>query len=377
MAGTELEHLVGALDRLRTTFRWKADDLDAAGLSTRIASSDLTLGGLLKHLAAVEDIQFTVKLTGGRIGEPWESTEWRGGNDWLFSTAADDSPEQLYAYWDDAVRRSRDRLGAALTRRRARPAGRPGRPRRHPREPAPDPVRPGRGVRAAHRARRPAPRGGRRPGRRGPAGRLARGVGPLRSDRLTARATIRTVNVTLGPWSTSDADALAAAVGESPELAVQLGEAVESPTAARGYIEQYLTDDDGHGRVRDPRRRRRGRPRGAQPHRAPERLRLGVVLGDREPARARAGVPRAGHDRRPRVRHPRPVPARARAPREQPGVVPGGHGRRVRRRGDRAGQAAVRQRPVRRRDARPAVHRPPTADRAGPDRRRGRRRRAA
>jgi len=115
MAGTELEHLVGALERLRTTFRWKADDLDAAGLSTRIASSDLSLGGLLKHLAAVEDLQFTVKLTGGRIGEPWESTEWRGGNDWLFSTAADDSPEQLYAYWDDAVRRSRDRLGAALT----------------------------------------------------------------------------------------------------------------------------------------------------------------------------------------------------------------------------------------------------------------------
>ncbi|WP_456787647.1 mycothiol transferase [Cellulomonas sp. P5_C5] len=116
IAGTELEHLVGALDRLRTTFRWKVDDLDAAGLSTRIPPSDLTLGGLLKHLAAVEDLQFTVRLTGSRIGEPWESTEWRGGNDWLFSTAADDSPEQLYAYWDDAVRRSRDRLGAALTR---------------------------------------------------------------------------------------------------------------------------------------------------------------------------------------------------------------------------------------------------------------------
>ena len=115
LAGTELEHLVGTLERLRTTFRWKVDGLDAAGLRTRIASSHLTLGGLLKHLAAVEDIQFTVKLRGGRIGEPWESTPWRGGNDWLFSTAADDTPEQLYAYWDDAVRRSRDRLGAALT----------------------------------------------------------------------------------------------------------------------------------------------------------------------------------------------------------------------------------------------------------------------
>ena len=32
MAGTETAHLTGALDRLRTTFRFKADDLDAAGL---------------------------------------------------------------------------------------------------------------------------------------------------------------------------------------------------------------------------------------------------------------------------------------------------------------------------------------------------------
>ena len=53
------------------------------------------------------------------------------------------------------------------------------------------------------------------------------------------------MNGTLGPWSTADADALAAAVGESPELGVQLGEEVGSPTAARDYIEQYLTDDEG------------------------------------------------------------------------------------------------------------------------------------
>jgi hypothetical protein len=34
LAGTEVEHLVGSLDRLRTTFRWKADDLDGAGLQS-------------------------------------------------------------------------------------------------------------------------------------------------------------------------------------------------------------------------------------------------------------------------------------------------------------------------------------------------------
>jgi Protein of unknown function (DUF664) len=54
IAGTEAEQLVGALDRLRTTFRWKAGGLDAAGLQTRVGASAMTLGGLLKHLALVE-----------------------------------------------------------------------------------------------------------------------------------------------------------------------------------------------------------------------------------------------------------------------------------------------------------------------------------
>src|SRR4051812_1112369 len=88
LAGTETEHLVGALDRLRATFRWKADDLDATGLQTRVGASSLTLGGLLKHLAAVEDHMFTVKMRGEPIGAPWEATGWDGSNDWEFTSAA-------------------------------------------------------------------------------------------------------------------------------------------------------------------------------------------------------------------------------------------------------------------------------------------------
>ena len=72
MAGTEVEHLLGTLDRLRTTFRWKADDLDAAGLRTRVGASTLTLAGLLKHLAAVEDYHFAVKFAGEPMGGPWD-----------------------------------------------------------------------------------------------------------------------------------------------------------------------------------------------------------------------------------------------------------------------------------------------------------------
>lgn len=114
-AGTEVEHLVGALDRLRATFRWKADGLDAAGLDTRIGASALTLGGLLKHLAFVEDYTFTTKLRGEPAGPPWVRANWDGNSDWEFTSAADDPPEQLYALWDAAVERSRTRLDAALS----------------------------------------------------------------------------------------------------------------------------------------------------------------------------------------------------------------------------------------------------------------------
>ncbi|HEY3001003.1 MAG TPA: DUF664 domain-containing protein, partial [Kribbellaceae bacterium] len=87
VAGTEVEHLLGALDRLRTTFRWKADGLDAAGLQTRVGASTLTLGGLLKHLAAQEDYAFTTKLSGEPLGAPWDAWGWDGSNDWEFTSA--------------------------------------------------------------------------------------------------------------------------------------------------------------------------------------------------------------------------------------------------------------------------------------------------
>jgi hypothetical protein len=114
LAGTEVEHLLGALDRLRATFRWKADGLDAAGLQTRLAASALTLGGLLKHLALVEDFTTTTKLSGAPPGDPWDPHAWDEDDDWEFHSAADDSPAELYALWDAAVERSRARIDAAL-----------------------------------------------------------------------------------------------------------------------------------------------------------------------------------------------------------------------------------------------------------------------
>lgn len=116
-AGTETDHLVAALDRQRATFRWKADGLDAEGLRTRIPSSSLTLGGLLKHLALVEDHYFTGRIAGRSLEELWGPLGYDGSDDeWEFTSAASDSPADLYALYDAAVSRSRARLAEALER---------------------------------------------------------------------------------------------------------------------------------------------------------------------------------------------------------------------------------------------------------------------
>lgn len=114
VAGTEAEHLKAALDRQRWTFRWKAGGLDSAGLQARVGASALTLGGLLKHLALLEDHYFTLRLHGRDPGPPWNPANWDADEDWEFTSAANDSPEELYALYDGAVERARSRLDEAL-----------------------------------------------------------------------------------------------------------------------------------------------------------------------------------------------------------------------------------------------------------------------
>ncbi len=114
LAGSEIEQLLGALERLRMTFRWKSDGLDAAGLRTRVGASALTLGGLLKHLARVEEQTAATKLSGAPLGPPWNTADWAADPDWDFNSASEDGPSELYALYDRAVEGSRARLDDAL-----------------------------------------------------------------------------------------------------------------------------------------------------------------------------------------------------------------------------------------------------------------------
>ena len=114
MAGDETATLLGSLERQRATLAWKCGGLDAAGLGARLAPSSITLGGLLKHLAAVEATTFSWKLLGRSPGPPWEAVDWDADPDWDWNSAAEDNPEQLYALWHEAVDRSRSLVAEAL-----------------------------------------------------------------------------------------------------------------------------------------------------------------------------------------------------------------------------------------------------------------------
>ena len=114
VAGDETATLLGSLERVRATFAWKCGGLDKAGLQKRVGASTMTLGGLLKHLALVEDEVFTRALLGRPLPGPWDAVDWEGDPDWEWHSAAGDSPEQLYATWQTSVRRSRAAVRTAL-----------------------------------------------------------------------------------------------------------------------------------------------------------------------------------------------------------------------------------------------------------------------
>src|SRR6266498_1628652 len=102
------------LEEQRATLAWKCGGLDTAGLRATVAASSMTLGGLLKHLAYVEDLWCSRWLHGRDRQPPWDKVDWKADPDWDWHSAAEDSPEQLQTLWQDAVARSRSLVTEAL-----------------------------------------------------------------------------------------------------------------------------------------------------------------------------------------------------------------------------------------------------------------------
>ena len=74
----------------------------------------MTLGGILKHLAFVEESWFSEDLHGRETAAPWNAVDWDADRDWEWRTAAQDSPEELVALWQSSVETARAEVTSAL-----------------------------------------------------------------------------------------------------------------------------------------------------------------------------------------------------------------------------------------------------------------------
>ena len=105
--GSEAEQLVGFLDFLRETVLTKTDGLTREQLAATHPPSELSLAGLLYHLALVEEDWFEVRFAGLPGREPWAGVDWDADPNWEFHTARNLEPEQLRARYRQACDRSR------------------------------------------------------------------------------------------------------------------------------------------------------------------------------------------------------------------------------------------------------------------------------
>ena len=103
LAADEVRTLLGFLDHHRGTLAWKCSDLDDEQLRAGLPSTALTLGGLLMHLARVEDHWFSDVVAEGGAQPPWADMPWAA--EW--QSAAAESADDLRALWAGRVERSR------------------------------------------------------------------------------------------------------------------------------------------------------------------------------------------------------------------------------------------------------------------------------
>lgn len=105
-AADEMTMLRSFLDYYRATILRQAEGLDAAQLATTLPPAEMTLGGMLKHLAFVESHWFDVVLRGASYPAPFDAVDWDADRDWDWHSAGEDAPEDLRALLRAAIDRA-------------------------------------------------------------------------------------------------------------------------------------------------------------------------------------------------------------------------------------------------------------------------------
>jgi uncharacterized damage-inducible protein DinB len=104
---SERDSLGQYLDYQRETILLKTEGLTKEQLGQKIPTSDLTLAGILYHLALVEEDWFEVKFLGREDREDWAGIDWDADPDYEFRTALEKEPDWLRRRYRDACDRAR------------------------------------------------------------------------------------------------------------------------------------------------------------------------------------------------------------------------------------------------------------------------------
>ncbi len=113
--GSERVMLEEFLDYHRATFLGKVRGLSTEQLNRAHPPSSMTLAGLLKHLAYVEDTWFDFRFLGHETNAPWADAPLDDDPDWDFHSAVHDSAADLVALYEAACSRSRATFATALS----------------------------------------------------------------------------------------------------------------------------------------------------------------------------------------------------------------------------------------------------------------------
>ena len=107
LAVGELQTLLGFLEFHRATLEWKTCGLSTDQLRRSTAASTMTLGGLLMHMAYVEDHWFIGVVHDRERMPPWSTVDWKATPDWEWNVAHSMLADAIRNQWKISVERCR------------------------------------------------------------------------------------------------------------------------------------------------------------------------------------------------------------------------------------------------------------------------------
>jgi hypothetical protein len=110
---SERDSLGQYLDYQRETILLKTEGLTREQLAQKIPTSDLTLAGILYHLALVEESWLEEEFLGHKAREDFAGVDWDADPNYEFRTALEKEPDWLRRRYRDACNRARQAAATA------------------------------------------------------------------------------------------------------------------------------------------------------------------------------------------------------------------------------------------------------------------------